>query len=134
MPWTESLSVNIARFDAEHKKLIGLLDDLKTALLQGKTSDVMSNTLEELIEYTKTHFKGEEQALQEHGYPDLELQKSQHEEFITKVAQIKHQHFDYDDGRTVGLSLVGALNSWVTNHIMKTDLEYARFLNEKGMR
>jgi hemerythrin len=132
MPWNESLSVKVTQFDNEHKKLIGLVDDLLEAMRQGKGKDVLSTTMRQLLDYTVTHFRGEEKAMQQHGYPGYELQRAQHDEFVGKVTGLKE---DYEKGNTsISVSVLNYLNTWISDHIKKIDSEYGQFFNEKGLK
>ncbi|MDR0499075.1 MAG: bacteriohemerythrin [Holophagales bacterium] len=132
MPWNESLSVKVSRFDNEHKKLIGLVDELIEAMSQGKGRDILSETLRELLNYTVIHFKNEEQAMQKYGYPAYEFHKAQHDEFVNKAMELKEGH---ENGHTaISVTVLHFLNTWVANHIKKTDFEYAAFFKEKGLK
>jgi hemerythrin len=132
MPWNDSLSVKVAQFDNEHKKLIGLVDELMEAMRQGKGRDLISRTIHQLVDYTNTHFKAEERAMQQFGYPGYGVQKAQHDEFVSKVTELQE---DYDKGNpSITITALNYLTNWVTNHIKKVDSEYGAFFNEKGLR
>jgi hemerythrin-like metal-binding protein len=131
MPWNESLSVKVTRFDNEHKKLIGLIDELSDAMSHGKGKEILSKTLNDLIDYTATHFKNEEQAMQQHGYQAYKSHKHQHDEFVAKALELKE---GYEKGSTmISVSVLHFLNTWVNDHIKKTDFQYGPFFNEKGL-
>jgi len=132
MEWNESLSVKVSRFDNEHKKLLEIIKVLDDAMSQGEGKDVLSKTLEELLNYTKTHFKNEEQLMQQHGYSGYSNQKVQHDAFIKKVTDL---HEDYEKGNTMlSVSVMVFLKNWVITHIQKVDAEYASFFNGKGVK
>ena len=129
--WSEELSVNILALDSKHKRLVQLLNDLNDAMTKGQGNAVLSNILTELVSYAKTHFKHEEDIMEKHGYPKLDVQKQEHREFMEKVKDVidKHQR-----GTTLlSISIFEFLVSWIKNHIMKSDKAYSKFLNEKGV-
>jgi len=132
MQWDESLSVKVAQFDEEHKKLIQLIDNLSEAMSRGKGKDVLSETLRELINYTETHFKNEERLMQQYKYVNYLEHKKEHDEFVNKVKEL---HESYEKGNVMlSISVFNFLTSWVTNHIKKTDAEYGAFFNENGLK
>lgn len=57
---------------------------------------MLGKVLNELIDYTKTHFADEEQLMEEHGYPDYEKHKETHAELIEKLLELRAK---FDEGR-----------------------------------
>ncbi|MDR2400954.1 MAG: bacteriohemerythrin [Deferribacteraceae bacterium] len=130
--WNEKLSVSILMFDTEHKKLISIINRLDDAMKQGKGNTLVSPILKELINYTKTHFTHEERIMQQHKYPNIDVQIKEHKGFVDKITSMEK---DFADGKAMlSLSLSNFVSSWIQNHIMKTDKAYTKFLNEKGVR
>jgi hemerythrin len=68
--WNDNLSVNVAEIDLQHKKLVGLINELFDAMKIGKGKDVTGKILDGLISYTATHFTQEERYFDKFGYPD----------------------------------------------------------------
>jgi hemerythrin-like metal-binding protein len=132
MPYTAALSVKVAKFDEEHKKLIGYVDALGAAMKEGKGKEVIGKVLVDLVNYTKTHFKNEEAEMQKYNYPGYAEQKQQHTLFVAKAEELKK---NYDSGNTmVSVQAITFLNTWIVNHIQKIDGQYSGFFNEKGVK
>lgn len=131
MQWDNSYSVNVAAFDSEHRQLFSLIDRLGAAMQKGKGKNMLSASFHELIDYTQTHFKHEEELMGEHSYPGLELQKKEHANFVAKVRQMLELH--ESDNTMLSVSIMNFLQSWLINHIKKTDKDYSDFFNEKGV-
>lgn len=130
MSWVNSYSVDVAQFDAQHKKLFDLINLLHDAMAKGHGNDVMVKTLDELILYTKSHFQAEEKLLQSKGYPDLAAHKAQHDKFTAQIVQFQK---DFTDGKlTVTSKLMNFLRDWLTSHILETDKRYAEFLKQQA--
>ena len=130
--WTDDLSVNIYKFDNEHKKLVELLNKLNDAMSQGQGQKVLSGILSELSTYTKTHFKNEEDAMEKYNYPGKQQQKTQHAEFINKLQEMQTQ---YNSGTlSLSISVFNFLVNWVQNHIKREDQKYSEFFVKNGMR
>ena len=68
--WNDSYSVKVAELDNQHKKLIGLINQLYDAMKEGKGKDVLEVIFTELIEYTKNHFSAEENTTAHNPYSD----------------------------------------------------------------
>jgi hemerythrin len=129
--WSDKYSVNIREIDNQHKKLIGMVGQLNTAMRQGKGKDTLGQILLDLIQYTRTHFADEERIMKAGGYPDYEAHKAKHRRMTDKVAEVYRQ---YQDGRTtMTLEVMTFLEDWLDKHIMGTDKKYGPFLNAKGI-
>ena len=130
--WSDELSVNISSFDNEHKRLLEMLNKLNDAMSQGHGQKVIAGILSELANYTKTHFKHEEDAMLKCNYPGLAEQRSQHTDFINKLQDMQNQ---YNSGNmTLSIQVFNFLVSWVQNHIKKTDKNYSEFFIKNGIR
>ncbi|MEI8396109.1 MAG: bacteriohemerythrin [Rhodospirillaceae bacterium] len=132
MVWTQSLSVGVAQFDNEHKKLITLINDLFDAIQSGRGRQMLGSVLDELIEYTQTHFAHEEYQLKVLGFPGYEAHKREHEALGKKVLEIQRK---YHGGATATLSmeLMSFLKTWLVDHIQGVDALYVAFVKERGL-
>ncbi len=120
--WSNSYSVGIDQFDKEHKRLINIINNLNKAMLEGKGKSIANNIVEELIEYTATHFKNEEEFLLKHNYPDFESHKRVHDRFVDKVLGIQE---DIEKGKAnLSIEIIDFLKDWLIKHIMGTDKKY----------
>lgn len=131
MPFTPEMSVKVRLFDQEHKKLIELTEALLASLKEGKGRVSVTRLLEELEQYTKSHFVNEEDLMQKYNYTGYLQQKRQHEEFISKVAELK---ISYRNGNNkVPEQAFNILYAWISHHILKVDAEYGEFFNKHGI-
>ena len=129
--WDNSFSVKVAEIDAQHQKLVKLVNALNDAMKQGKGKDAISIVLNELINYTATHFKTEEKYFDQFDYPHKDLHKIEHSNFVKKVLSFQN---DFQSGR-LGLSIdvLNFLVNWLKNHILVEDMKYSSFFNNKGL-
>ena len=72
--WEDKYSVGIKKIDNQHKKLIEIINRLYYSR-GNRPHTVLGKTIQELIEYTKTHFTDEERLMRENGYPDYQAHK-----------------------------------------------------------
>ncbi len=119
--------------DDHHKKLFAIINRLHASLKAEKSKEVLSSLLKELLEYTKFHFKSEEQLMKSYQYSGLSEQLDQHRKFEDKIAGVKK---DFEAGKTLTLSadLMNFLKDWLLKHILIIDKKYSDFFNQQGIR
>lgn len=76
--WSDDLSVGIQEIDEQHKVLVGLLNELHTAISGHKGSAECRVILDRLAEYARAHFAVEESLMRVLGYPDYENHNGPH--------------------------------------------------------
>ena len=130
--WREEFETGINEVDRQHRRLVELIDELYTAMSQGRGKDVLGKVLSELIKYTKTHFAYEEYLMNIHQYPELMAHKMEHKRLTDRVIDFER---NFEQGNTgITVNLMDFLKGWLSNHILKTDQRYAPFLRSKGVR
>lgn len=130
--WDAKYSVGITRLDDQHRRLLQMLNNLQQAMLGGKSREVISRIVEELVQYTKTHFTSEEAYFQMYGYPEAEAHKREHQEFIQKV---HHFQSELAKGKaSLSIEVLQFLSDWTKTHILGSDKKYGPFLQSKGVR
>lgn len=129
--WKDEYSVGIEEMDNDHKRLLNLINQLQTAVHYYTGKEFEEKALDELVDYTKTHFSKEEKLMADNGYADLEAHKLQHKEFID---QVNHFIKQYKENSDVTISdTLKFLKEWLIKHINGTDKEYGKVLNDKGI-
>ena len=132
LTWKNEYSVGIDSIDQQHKRLLNLINQLQTAVDYSTGEEFEREALNELVDYTKTHFSYEEGLMEENGYPDFEPHKAQHEKMIKKVDEVLSEYLqNHDKAMTNAIEF---LKGWLINHINGTDKEYSSFLIEKGVK
>jgi len=129
--WNESYSVGVKTMDDQHKKLIGMINQLHDAMKEGKGSSEIGSVLSGLSDYTKYHFTAEEKLLKENNYPMLLIQENRHKEFITKLDEF--QKDVSSKNLAISLKVRDFLRDWLINHISGEDKKYMKYLNDKGI-
>jgi hemerythrin len=131
MEWSDNLSVKVTQIDEQHKKLVGMLNDLHDAMKQGKGSDVTGKILDGLIEYVATHFANEEKIMKDNAYPEYLKHKKEHDALTNQALELQKQ---FQNGKPVlTVELMKFLKDWLSNHILGTDKKYGPYLNSKGI-
>ncbi len=130
--WGENFSVGVRVLDEQHKQIVFMVNTLIEMNDVDVDSEAISDTLTKMTQYAISHFEKEEQYMVEYGYPEYPVQKRQHQEFKMKTV-------DFCMGamaRSVAVptEIFTYLRSWWTNHILKEDMKYKTFFNERGLR
>ena len=129
--WNDKFSVLAKRYDEQHKNLIKILNDLYDAMKVGKSSVILEEIFNSLLDYTKYHFNDEEEMMKKFLYDDYLIHKKEHDLLAEKVIEFKKK-FDNKE-ILISIELLNFLKDWLTNHIMKTDRKYGEFFIQKGM-
>ncbi len=119
--WDDSYKTGVESIDDQHKKLVDLLNQLDESLnIEGDTHIVIK-LLDELVEYTKFHFKDEEKFMERHEYNEKDYQAhlQVHQQFIDQIN--KAQKACQSDSDKVTDELLDYLVQWLINHILLTD-------------
>jgi hemerythrin len=129
--WNDSWTINVAEMDRQHKRLVGFINDLDKAMRDGRGKKVLGHILEELLDYTRTHFSEEEKLLAANDYPELEEHHKKHVSMTDKVQKMLDT---YRSGNAaLSIQVRSFLEQWLEKHIKGTDKKYAQFLNGKGI-
>lgn len=131
LKWKSDYSVGIVSIDLQHRKLIDLINSLQTAVDYATGEQYERKALDELVDYTMTHFKYEEDLMEKHGYADFESHCREHARMIARVEKVLA---DYHRDQHVALQeALDFLKDWLINHINGTDRQYSQFLIDKGV-
>jgi hemerythrin-like metal-binding protein len=130
--WKDEYSVGIDSIDQQHKKLLNLINQLQTAVDYSTGEQFEREALDELVDYTKTHFTYEEGLMRDNDYPDFEAHKRQHVVMFDKVREVLA---DYEkDHDTAMANAAEFLKDWLIKHINGTDKQYSSYLISKGVK
>lgn len=131
LDWNDKFSVTIRKFDDQHKKLVGMVNQLHDAMKVGKGREVLGDILQSLAQYTITHFGDEEQLMKLHNYPEYEEHKKEHNNLVLQVKETLEAH---RQGKNIlTQNIMEFLKKWLTDHILDSDKKYGPFLKSKGV-
>ena len=82
--WESKLDTGIDVIDHQHRRIVDYINDLEIAKAMGDKKKV-TDVIEQLIDYTQSHFGFEESMMEEAGYKFLKPHKKVHELFIKRV-------------------------------------------------
>lgn len=120
--WNESFSIGVAAMDAQHKRLVAMVNRLYEAMRTGKGDAAVCPILQELVSYTLTHFAAEEALMRKVGYPQLNAHLELHKALTDKATELLKT---LKDGKMVAtVSVAAFLKDWLTTHIQNEDRRY----------
>lgn len=129
--WSDEYSVKVQEMDDQHKKLIGIINDLHAAMKAGKGKDSLEATVKGLVDYVSIHFAAEEKLMKTNGYPEYLQQKAKHDELTKQVLDFQKS---FHDGKAIlTVEMMSFLKDWLIHHIKGMDKKYGPFLNSKGV-
>ncbi len=126
--WTDSkYSVNIKEVDEQHKKLVALINCLHHVNQNNNDQGALGKVLDELVGYTKYHFKREEELMKQYRYPDYSDHKSKHDNLVQQVLRMQKMYYIGTTGITIDIAIL--LNDWIAEHILVEDKKYSPYLS-----
>jgi hemerythrin-like metal-binding protein len=129
--WTQKLSVGVKVLDNDHKRLLGLLNQLNDGMRAGRGRETLGKVFDELVNYTQTHFAREEQFFAESGYAAAAAHKKEHDDLTMRVLDLQARHKKGELALTQ--EVINFLKSWLMHHIQGSDRKYGPHLNAKGI-
>ena len=129
--WENIHTVNIKSLDEEHRGLVKIINDF----FETKDDDFkkISEILEKLKKYGATHLKHEEELFEEYDYPDPEKTKhiKEHQNYLIKIEELYKKYEQKDPN--IKNEMTEFLGQWWIYHINNVDINYSKFLNQKGV-
>ena len=127
LQWQDSFNTGIALMDKQHRRLVELINQLFTCMKDGGDRMLLGSVVDELVDYTVTHFRAEEDVMRKHDYPELEAHREVHQNFIEQVGQYAEKIKTGE--RLAPADVYSFLKDWLVNHIEKEDRDgYGSFL------
>lgn len=125
--WTSELEIGISVIDNQHHRIVDYINQLY-GIKGYDNREVVLLVINNLVDYTYSHFAFEETLLEEVGYPALDIHKVTHQAFCDKLDQL---HKDFIAGNDVAQTLSDFLTVWLLEHINHDDVSYSALVKEK---
>jgi len=127
--WTDAYKLGIPKVDAEHKGLADLVNHFFAQAQEGADAEILSSTLNQLIDDTRSHFSREEAMLDRSNYPLLAQHIAEHDRLML---QMGHFQKAYQDGqptaRELTIDTVEFFRHWLLAHIQQEDAAYKPYV------
>lgn len=126
--WNASFEIGIPLVDAQHRRLVDLINELATVFTEGGKLPQVEALFTELMDYAVNHFADEERLMDQSPLPEFEKirHRRSHRGFVEKVQQLAQR----DDLLQADVSeqVLEFLITWLVSHILGSDRKISRAL------
>ena len=127
LEWTADLETGIQVIDKQHRRIVDYINKLYHAQ-QYDSREEISDVLDELVDYTLSHFAFEESLMEDAGYTYVNAHKKVHQLFVRRVGDYQQR---FKLGEEIAEELLHTLRAWLINHIKNDDQDYAGDVRKK---
>ncbi len=119
LEWNSEFSVGIESMDFEHRKMIGMINEIYDELMQHKDVESIEQFLGDIHAAISAHFALEERMMKNAGYGEYEAHKDDHEELLDQIRDMMDE-FSVDPATGFGM-LKANLADWFEAHFASFD-------------
>jgi hemerythrin-like metal-binding protein len=127
--WKDSFNTHIPEIDRQHQHIFAVLNRLYEAAQTPVDLESVKTLLLEVNAYAHTHFSTEEKLMARYNYPELPMQKTQHNYYKMQIAQLTRE-FE-DENVAVVKRILQFLKDWFLGHILQEDLKFAEVIRRE---
>jgi len=118
--WRTSWKTGITKIDDQHKKLVEIINKLLVSRYEHKEDSVLKEIMTDLVNYTRVHFKDEEEFYESHKFSGILEHKAQHRVLVNQLIHILEE---MRDGKfTISEELSSILQNWLIKHVLNYDI------------
>lgn len=129
MKWIPEYNTGIDVVDDQHKRILDYINeivDIADDTNRNRTKQILDN----IIDYTQSHFTFEESLQEEADYKYRVPHKRVHDLFIKKIESYRDR---FEMGQSIESELHEVLSKWLINHIQHDDADYVGAVKENMM-
>ena len=119
--WSADLDTGISVIDKQHKVIVDYINRLDDSRSSGYRKEAVAKVIDELVDYTVSHFAFEESMQEEAKYPFLKAHKRVHDLFVKRVAEYQER---FRLGEDISEELHNLMFNWLFSHIQHDDADY----------
>lgn len=126
MKWIPEYNTGIDVIDDQHKRILDYINEI-VEINDGTDRARVKQILDNIIDYTQSHFTFEESLQEEAGYNYRVPHKRVHDLFIKKIESYRDR---FEMGQSIEGELHEVLSKWLINHIQRDDADYVGAVKE----
>jgi hemerythrin len=126
--WEARFNLQIDIIDDQHRRLVDLMNRLIEIKGKDPSGEGVVEALGEMTNYLGDHFDTEEQMMIDHGYPEIETHREEHQNFVAQTAYYIATY--RESGVSLEKDILMFLQEWLIDHIQKTDQDFGRYVNK----
>ena len=120
MEWVPEYNTGIDVIDDQHKRILDYINEIDEISV-GTDQARIRKILNDIIDYTQSHFTFEESLQEEAGYKYRVPHKRVHDLFIKRIESYRDR---FAEGHSIENELHEVLSKWLINHIQHDDADY----------
>jgi len=124
--WKPSYELNVPEIDQQHRRLVGLINELYDAMKEARGQEALDYILGELQTYIHEHFATEERLMKSCRYPDYEEHVVEHHQLGAQVEELIQRRSH--GGAVSTQNLMSFLCRWLREHLAETDKAFGQFI------
>lgn len=125
--WDGTLATGIESIDIQHEELFRVINSMYDKMQRGGMEfNALVEALDSLRSYVKYHFRTEEKLMADHGYPELDQHRKEHEVFSERI-YLFAQRPQEQINETLE-EMQSFLLNWLIKHIQRTDRKYVPYI------
>lgn len=120
MYWVPEYNTGIDVIDDQHRRILDFIneiDEISSTTDRERVKQILNN----IIDYTQSHFTFEESLQEEAGYKYRVPHKRVHDLFIKRIESYRDR---FAEGHSIENELHEVLSKWLINHIQHDDADY----------
>ena len=125
LSWHDRYLLGHAELDAQHRKLFEVVNHFDEVIEMDMPIE-LGRIVDDLIASATEHFRFEETVMEQNGFPDRPGHRRMHEELMGQLRQMRGKM--KAGGHVSSKSVARFLVDWLTNHILREDMEFKPYL------
>jgi hemerythrin len=131
LQWDDSLILGIEEIDNQHKSIFKHFSRLSEAVQSGVSKELIEEIVFFIYEYAQVHFSAEERYMVEYGYPRIDEQCREHEEFSRDAVEFKNRLQQEGSINEIAIAVSGKMVRWIIQHIRNQDRDMVEFIKSR---
>lgn len=130
--WSKKFFTGVTEIEYQHFKIVNYVNDLYRMYLDNKNPQEMLEVLKDLAGIAINHFATEEKYMKQFNYSKYSEHYQKHQALLKQVKSF----VENIERRTAVIDekFLNFLNTWLSNHILQEDMQYAPFFKSHGLK
>jgi hemerythrin len=124
--WKPEYNLGIPIVDEQHRGIVTIINSLYYGMQNKHGADFLMPINGMMNDYTRIHFRTEENFLEKCGYPALDEHKEFHKELIDKLNMVGKESLHQHDPQ----GFINFLKEWWISHICHKDRAFLDYLSK----
>lgn len=121
--------VSLRSMNEVHFEEVDILNTLLEQLDSNAGFEILSESLQKLLEHMKEHFSSEERVMKDTHYPSFNMHKADHDKVLNEARYAEIQWRNKKDEDALREYLEGDVLVWLDQHIKAMDMPMAEYIS-----